>query len=162
MPHEDPSEFTATNLVQLAWALPLLKDFRKGVVVWTRPVAAQVGAAGGYSIGKVFGQNLKSVVQRILAGRPDLANPILNFALRRWLPSILLDVRLQGQNTLNMDEAEAILRQAYGHNPRYWLFTYPVLTLPLPLAKLYEKAGAAISKLIYMLRIPSFWRKQTT
>ena len=57
--------------------------------------------------------------------------------------------------------AEAELRAVYGRNPRYWLFTYPALKLPLPAASLYTLATAAASKLFYMAQVPNFWRKQT-
>jgi len=96
-----------------------------------------------------------------LPGRPDLSAPILNFMLRRWFPSILLDVRSSGNQTLQLGEAHNALRQTFGRNPRYWLFTYPALTWPLPLAKLYTRATTALSKLIYMAHLPGFWRKQT-
>lgn len=159
--HEDPSHFVGTNLVQLSWSLPLLLHFRQGIVLWTRPVAARNGNAHGYNIGEVFGERLAANVTRLLPGRPDLSAPILNFALRRWFPSILIDVRSANNTTLGLDHAHIGLRRAFGNNPRYWLFTYPALKLPLPAAKLYTKATAAVSKLLYIAHLPGFWRKQT-
>jgi abequosyltransferase len=162
VPHEDPEAFLNTNLVQLSWSLPLLLHHRKSVVLWERPIAARVGNAHGYAIGKVFGVQLADTVRRLLPNRPDLSSPILNFALRRWLPSVLIEARALNNQDLGLADAEAALRRAYGSNPRYWLFTRPALTLPLPLAKLYTKATAALSKLIYIAHLPGFWRKQTS
>jgi abequosyltransferase len=130
-------------------------------VLWTRPVAASVGEAHGYSLGHVFGRQLSAVLDRLLPGRPDLARPILNVALRRWFPSILLEFRGHGHDRLSLEQAHGELRSAFGRNPRYWLFTWPALTLPLPAARLYTRASAALSKLFYMLQIPGFWRKNT-
>ena len=161
LPHEDPAAFIGTNLVQLSWALPLLLHHRRSIVLWERPVAARQGNANGYSLGRVFGEHLAGNLARLLPGRPDLSAPILNFMLRRWFPSILLDVRSSGNQTLQLGEAHSALRQTFGRNPRYWLFTYPALTWPLPLAKLYTRATTALSKLIYMAHLPGFWRKQT-
>lgn len=161
LPHLDPEEFIGTNLVQLSWTLPLLLHHRRSVVLWTRPVAAKIGSAHGYSIGDVFGERLTANVQRLLPARPDLQKPILNFALRRWFPSIALDIRAMGGGTLEIEKADQVLSRVYGRNPRYWLFTWPALKLPLRLAKLYTTGTAAVSKLIYMVRMPGFWRRQT-
>jgi abequosyltransferase len=161
IPHEDPSAFLNTFLIQISWTLPLLLHFRKAVVLWTRPLAVRQGHANGYSLGKVFGQQLNDLTRRLLPGRPDLSQPIINFALRRWLPSILLDIRVAGDPSLRFDEAPAQLRKAFGKNPRFWIFTWPVLVLPMPLARVWEKSETVFSKLVYMARVPGFWRKQT-
>ena len=158
---ERPEAFVGTNLVQLSWSLPLLLDHRRSAVLWTRPVAARVGNAHGYSLGRVFGQQLARVVERLLPGRPDLSGPILNVALRRWLPSVVVEFRGHAADRLRLGEANRELRAAYGNNPRYWLFTYPALRLPLPAARAYTRATALASKLLYMAQVPGFWRKQT-
>jgi glycosyltransferase involved in cell wall biosynthesis len=161
VPHEDPEAFIGTNLVQLSWSLPLLLHHRRSIALWTRPVAARIGNAHGYSFGHVFGEQLDANIARLLPNRKDLSAPILNFALRRWFPSILIDVRSYSTDSLQLTEAHTVLRRAFGHNPRYWLFTYPALAWPLPLAKLYTRLTAALSKLIYIVYLPGFWRRQT-
>ncbi len=159
--HEAPESFIGTNLVQLSWSLPLLLEHRRSAVLWTRPVAARVGNAHGYSLGRVFGRQLSDVVERLLPGRTDLSGPILNVALRRWFPSVLVEFRSKAKDRLRLHEAHSELRGAFGSNPRYWLFTYPALKLPLPAAKVYTRGTAALSKLIYMAQVPGFWRKET-
>ncbi len=161
LPHEDPAAFIGTNLVQLSWSLPLLLAHRRSIVLWQRPVAAQQGQAHGYSLGSVFGEQLVALTHRLLPGRPDLARAILDPTIRRWFPSILIDVRSSQNTTLQLHSAHRHLKRAFHGNFRYWLFTWPVLTLPLPLAKLWQKAGAAVSKATYMVTVPGFWRKQT-
>jgi hypothetical protein len=161
LPHEDPAAFLGTNLVQLSWTLPLLLDHRRSAVLWTRPVAARIGNAHGYSLGNVFGRQLKTAVERLLPGRPDLSAPIIDFALRRWFPSVLLEQRAARNGTLQLETAHHSLQEAYGSNPRYWIFTWPVLELPLPLARAYTRMTAAYCKLVYMLTVPHFWRKET-
>ena len=159
--HEDPAAFLGTNLVQLSWTLPLLLEFRQAAVLWTRPVAARVGHAHGYSLGHVFGTQLKSAVERLLPGRPDLSEPIVNFALRRWFPSMILDVRKAGNTTLQLDAAPHSLKAAYGSNPRYWLFTWPTLWMPLPIARGYTRLTAWYCKMVYMMTVPHFWKRET-
>lgn len=161
LPHEAPEEFIGTNLVQLSWSLPLLLHHRCSAVLWTRPVAARVGNAHGYSLGRVFGRQLSEIVQRLLPGRSDLSNPILNVALRRWFPSVLVEFRGHASDRLKLREAHGELRQVFGGNFRYWVFTYPALKLPLRAARWYTRVTAAISKLLYILQVPGFWRKET-
>jgi abequosyltransferase len=160
IPHEDPAAFVNSNLSQLSWTLPLLRKHRRSLVLWNRPVAGRHGNAGGYALGEVFGKTLLDVMSRCLPDRPDLAAIIINFTLRRWLPSIVYAMRRDGNQKLALDSAHLALQQAYGRNFRFWLFAYPVLVLPLPLAGLWFKAGAAVSKAIYMITVPGFWRKE--
>jgi abequosyltransferase len=159
-PHEDPSAFIDTNLVQLSWVLPLLLHHRRSLVLWGRYIGARQGNAGGYSIGHIFGEKLIKVTNRCLPGRPDLAAYITDLTIRRWFPSIIYDIRSSGNQNLSIERAEVALYHAYGHNFRYWLFTYPVFKLPLPFARMWVALGKAMSQLIYMLTVPKFWRQE--
>jgi abequosyltransferase len=160
IPHEDSRQFIGSQLIQLSWALPLLQSHRRSLIIWERLVAGRQGNAGGYAIGEIFGESLVKVVARCLPARPDLAAIITNITVRRWLPSILYDLRREGNQDIGLESARVTLRRVYGGNFRYWVFTHPVLALPLPLAGVWSKAGAAVNKLIYMLWIPTFWRKE--
>jgi abequosyltransferase len=160
IPHEDPEQFIGSVLIQLSWTLPLLQSHRRSLIIWERLVAGRQGNSGGYAIGKIFGESLVKVAARCLPARPDLAAIIINFTVRRWLPSILYDLRREGNQDIGLESARVILRRVYGGNFRFWVFTYPVLALPLPLAGVWSKAGAAVNKLIYMVLIPTFWRKE--
>ncbi len=161
LPHEAPAALLNTNLVQLGWCLPLLLNHRRSVVLWDRAVAGRQGNAGGYAIGKVFGQGLKDTLARLLPGRKDLQDAILNPAVRRWLPSALYAIRAEENRELGLATAEQELRLAYGGDARFWIFAWPVLRLWLPLARLWFKAGVAANVAIYMLTVPGFWRKQS-
>jgi glycosyltransferase involved in cell wall biosynthesis len=160
VPHEDPSAFLNTNLVQLSWALPLLLHHRRSAVLWTRPVAGRVGNANGYALGEVFGERLANAVNRILPNRPDLSNPILNFSLRRWFPTVLMDLRTAGNKTMHLDTVNTSLRRIYSGNPRYWIFTWPVTWLPLPLARFYVRLSTIFNKMLYVAIVPGFLRRQ--
>jgi abequosyltransferase len=158
--HEDPAAFIDSYLIQLSWTLPLLRNHRRSLILWDRPIAGRHGNAGGYAIGKVFGKTLVDVTRRCLPDRPDLAANIVNFTVRRWIPSMIYAHRRDGNEKLSMDSARTAFQQAYGRNFRFWLFAYPVLTLPLPLAGLWLKAGAVVSRAIYTVTMPGFWQKE--
>lgn len=158
---EDPAAYHPTHLTQLSWILPLLRAHRRSLVLWGRPIAGRQGNSGGYSVGQVFGERLVDACSRLLPDRPRLAHAITDFAIRRWFPNAIYEIRRSGSMGYRLEEAQAALEKTYGDNFRYWLFAYPVLKLPLPLAGLWVKAGIAVSKLTYMALVPGFWRKQT-
>lgn len=158
---EEPGAFLGTNLTQLSWTLPLLRRHRRSLVLWNRPMASRQGHNGGYELAKVFGERFVAVTARCLPDRRDLARILENFAIRRWFPSIVYDIRSSGNEGFAIGEADVTLSRVFGGNPRYWLFTYPVLKLPLPAAKVWLRAGEAFSKGLYMAMVPGFWKKQS-
>lgn len=161
LPHEDPSAYLGTNLTQLSWTLPLLAEMRCGVVLWNRPLAGRLGHAAGYSIGDVFAARLSENCTRLLPNHPELVRQILNPAVRKWFPSAILEARSSGNRTLSLETADIPVRRVFGRNWRYWLFLWPVFRLPLPLAKLWVRAGDVVNKFIYAAHLPGFWRKRT-
>ncbi len=156
---ESPRHFLGSNLPQLSWTLPLLAHHRRSLVLWRRPVGGRQGNANGYSISHVFGRQLVAIAARTLPDRPDLIRILLNSTLRRWFPSVVYSLRGRGSTSATLLEGASILRQVYGSNPRYWLFTWPVLHLPLPLAKLCLRLGGLLSKLLYLVQVRGFWKK---
>jgi abequosyltransferase len=160
LPHESPSNFIGTNLIQLSWALPLLCSHRRSLVLWQRVVAARGGNAGGYSFGQVWGERLSGILKRLLSDNPHLVQIITNVSLRRWFPSAVYNLRHEANQRCHLEDAPNILKKFYGSNFRYWLFTYPIFKLPLPLARIWVRAGAIVNKLLYVLWFPNFWRKE--
>ena len=157
---EPPRHFIGSNLPQLSWTLPLLEQHRRSLVLWDRPVGGRQGNANGYSLSHVFGQQLVAVLKRTLPRRPDLIRTLLNSTLERWFPSVLFSLRASSSTSATLLEGASVLREVYGGNPRFWLFTWPVLHLPLPLAKLCLRLGTLLSKFLYLFQVPRFWKKQ--
>ena len=157
----EPANLLTPNLVQLNWSLPLLLEHRRSVVLWDRALAGHIGNAGGYDIGKVFGTGLRESLARLLPGRDDLQQAILNPTLRRWLPSVLYGMRRSNNERIGLATAKADFAIAYGHNPRFWLFAYPVLRLPLVAARLWLFGASLVSHAVYVLTVPRFWRKES-
>ena len=156
----EPLNLLTPNLVQLNWSLPLLLEHRRSVVLWDRALAGRVGNAGGYDIGKVFGTGLRESLARLLPGRDDLQEAILNPTLRRWLPSVLYGMRRANNARIGLATAQADFARAYGGNPRFWMFAYPVLRLPLLPARLWLFGSSLVSHAVYVLTVPRFWRKE--
>ena len=161
LPHEAPEALLNTNLTQLGWSLPLLLSHRRSVVLWQRSLAGRVGQAGGYDLGKVFGLQLRAILERLLHGRPDLQHAILGPTVQRWLPSVLVSLRRERNTQIGLTAARLDFNRAYRDRLVYWLFAWPVLRLPVPLATVWQRAGQAVSQVHYMLTVPGFWRKET-
>ena len=160
MPHEEPRKFIGSNLVQLSWSLPLLLGHRKSLVIWERLIAGRQGNAGGYSVARVFGEKLREVATRAMPGRQDLVDELMNITVRRWFPGTLLEARAAGNTKLGMHEVEEVLQGCFGRNFRYWLFVYPVLKMPMSVAKIWVRGGQAVSNVVYMVTVPRFWSKE--
>ncbi len=156
---EAPEAFRGTNMVQLSWTLPLLRHHRRSLVLWRRPLASFIGGSGGYSFGAVFGENLTTVLARTLFDRADLNRIITNTTLRRYFPAKIYEIR-SGNRDFLLHEANRAFKNCFAANPRFWVFSWPILHLPLRLAAVWMKAGAAISKVLYALHVPRFWRKR--
>jgi abequosyltransferase len=165
LPHEDPATFLGTSLVQLSWTLPLLRQHRRSRILWTRIVASKAGNSGsnsgGYSLSKIFGKNLFEMSTRLLPDRPDLSACIVNLAISRWFPGIILEFRTANNKTMRLDETRKVLEPIYRRNFRYWLFTYPALQFPLPLARIWVKITNHLLQVLDRARTPFFWRKLT-
>jgi abequosyltransferase len=97
----------------------------------------------------------------LLPDRTDLSDCILNFAIRLWFPTTILAIRQENAQTMALEETDHVMRPIFGRNFRYWVFTYPALRLPLPLARVWVKAGITFSRVIDHARNPFFWRRIT-
>ncbi len=154
-PVEAPEAFIGTHLTQLSWTLPLLRDHRQSLILWQRFVLGRQMNGGGYSIGEVFGGGFVQTVRRLLPGQPRLTAIFSNIALRQWFPATMLELRQNDRgNHFALHEAEDLLRTTFGGNFRYWLFTWPVLRLPLGLAALWQRAGGTGARLLRLLHHP--------
>ena len=149
--HEPVASFVGTNLVQLSWILPLLRDHRMSICVWERLLAARVGNSGGYNIAQIFGINLKHVAERLLPAETRIAQSFPNAALRRWFPGAIVELRSAGAGGSEIAKIASLLREEHEHNVRRYMFVCPVLNTPLPFAKFWVILTRMINKLIYAI-----------
>lgn len=134
----DPSRLIGTNLIQLGWVLPLLAEYRRGLIIYGGLVAGRRANSGGYDHSNVFGRNLKRVAFELLPGHSYLAERILNNTLRCWFPDVVLELRRESAGAFDYKDMDASLRPVFGDNPRYWFFVYPAIKAPLWLASLFS------------------------
>lgn len=133
--HSDFSKLVGTNLVQLSWIFTLLANEPKCAILLDRLVASKQDNSGGHATCKVFGENLKEIVRRFLGEDNEIGRAVLNRTLQSWFPWAMVQGRSTNSNRYIPEDPAEILRNLYGDDFRYWIFLWPVLKLPLPIAK---------------------------
>jgi abequosyltransferase len=126
-----------SNLPQLGWVLPLLRDGKCFVVIEDAVIAAKGSNSGGYGLVKVFGNNLVNITDEILKDKPDVARAIQNGTIVNFFPGFVLELR-KGNSKFSDKDIAVGLQEAFGGNWRYYVFLLPLILLPLPLARIYN------------------------
>jgi abequosyltransferase len=130
-----------SHLLQLGWVLQLVRDGKKFAVINDRVFAAKIANSGGYGAIDVFGRSQNFIVSSILESRPELANAIQNGTIVIWFPTYIMNVRrgntLPSKNVYLDESLGSEIRQVFRANWRYHLFLWPLIKLPMSLARLY-------------------------
>ena len=154
VPHGDFNEFVGTNLVQLSWTFSLLRQNPKCACMSDRVVASRMDNSGGVGTCHVFGRNLWNIVDRFFGVTSKMGRAILNRTIQSWFPWAMMESRRSKNARYLPEDAESILRDLYGHNPRFWFFLYPVLKLPLPFAEAWLMAIKIINRVDGLVGYP--------
>ncbi len=146
-------ELANSNLIQLGWTYTALRNHRKSLFFEDKLVAAKAGNTGGYGLFRVFGSNLKKVTEDWLGDR-KLVRIILNATLQSFLPPYILAMRSSTAHNFAAEDSRVVLGPIYRRRWRYWVFVYPLSSLPLSVAKIWSYFLRAINKLDRLLGQP--------
>lgn len=133
-PHRPFSDLVGTNLVQLAWAYTALEYHRRSLIIRTPLVATLVNNTGGYALFNVFGQNLKRITDEWLTSS-RVKSAICRGTLQSFFPALLL--RSKGRTAFIAESPHRILQPEFGKYLHYWVFDFPIISLPPVLAKVW-------------------------
>lgn len=133
VPHRPFSELVGTYLTQLGWIYAAVDNHRRSLVIRDQIVATLTDNTGGYRLFQVFGPNLKRITEERIRSS-SVSRAVLNGALLRFFPTFLLLQKEQIGDFVHEDPHQ-ILAQAFGGNYRYWLFDFPIIRMPRPLAR---------------------------
>jgi len=136
--HQPLSSYVGTNLIQLGWVCPLLASESKHLYIWEKIVAGRGGNCAGWGPCQIFGINLKKIADESFHERPKLASELTNMVLQRWFPSTIMDSRRGTKNALLQENIKELLAPVYKDNWRYWIYVYPLISLPLVLARCWN------------------------
>lgn len=125
-----------SNLPQLGWVLPLVRDGKKFAIIKNRIFAAKIENSGGYGAIKVFGENLTSIANSIFKLQPKLAHAIQNGTIIMWFPTYIMDLR-RGKAEFLREDISSDLERLFKSNWRYYFFLLPLICLPMIFARLY-------------------------
>ena len=136
----DFESFCATNLVQMSWTLSAFMNSSSNLFINQPCIAAKAENTGGYSLCRVFGVNLRSILLIFeKMGFPSgLSRHITNFALCDFLPGYILKLRKNSKG-FHAEDFFGTLSPVYSSVFLFWLVTVPAIRLPLPLAKIWNK-----------------------
>jgi len=136
-----------SNLPQLSWVLPLLRDGKYFIVLENDSLAAKGGNSGGYELVNVFGNNLKMITENILNDKPRVARAIQNGAILNFFPGLVISFR-NGASKFSDKDMAIGLQRAFGDNWRYYVFIAPLIYMPLYFSRFYYYFVRLLAKLI--------------
>jgi abequosyltransferase len=129
------SFLSGTHLVQLGWIYTALNGFTRGLYIHEKLVGMRVNNnIGGYNLLHVFGPTFSCITSTWLDSHA-VQKTIINGTLQRFWPGMLLNYRLSSGTFVTEAAPYKVLASVYKDNPRFWIFAYPMLTLPISLAK---------------------------
>jgi abequosyltransferase len=138
------TEFLDTNLLQLGWMFPVLACNHRFLIVWKRIVAGRGGNTSGWGVCNTFGTNLDALLQLVFDERQDLQSAMHRAILREWFPTRIIEMRTGKAGPVHQEEIELILKPVFCRYWRYWIILYPLITLPLGLAKVWYRVYATV------------------
>jgi hypothetical protein len=153
-PVEQFKRLIGTNLAQLAWTYALLRDGARCASILDELVVGRLENSGGLGTCHVFGTNLCAIVNDYFGLESPIGRAILNRTVQHFFPWAMLHNRKTGGRNYIPEDAEVVLGGLYGDNPRYWVFLYPVLRLPVPLATAWMLMGKAVDRMDRLLGYP--------
>ena len=134
-PHPPLTNLNGTNLLQTGWIFPLLHGRCRVLYLWQRLLGYRHFNSGGWGICEVFGVRLERIARQYFSDEPELARALMNGVLRYWLPDSIMLARNGKEGAMHVEDVARLLRPLFHRNWRFWLFVYPVVSLPLPLAR---------------------------
>ena len=152
--HRPFSTLVGSSLIQLGWTFTALRGHRKSLYIEDELVAYRLGNTGGYGVCKVFGPTLATLADEWLAV-PKLNRLIVNASLQRLLPPCLLSAKEHAHGDYLQEDPRAVLSSTFAGNFRYWLFNYPIIVLPSPLAWMWMQLLRLFNRIDRAFGFPS-------
>lgn len=141
------SEMAGSNLVQLSWILPLLRDGRCFVAIENKVIAAKGENSGGYGLVNTFGTQLKKITDSILKDQPEIAKAIQNGTIVEFFPGLIMAFR-NGSTSFSDEVMVVGLKEAFEDNWRYYVFIAPLIYMPLYFSRFYYYFVRLLAKLV--------------
>jgi abequosyltransferase len=132
--HHGLRDLVGTSLIQLGWVLPVLANSSRHLFVREKIVAQRLRNSGGWGVCKVFGINFLQILEAFLEDRREIATELRNAMLRSWLPHWVMGARSGTEGPVEAENMRELLEPRFKRFWRYWIYIFPLITLPLGLA----------------------------
>ncbi|WP_420240111.1 glycosyltransferase family 2 protein (plasmid) [Telmatobacter bradus] len=160
LPHKPFDSLLGSYLVQLGPIYTMLNHHRRSLLIRTPLVAATSNRSVKYALYGIFGPTLDRIT-REWVDKKSIQQTIINGTIQTFFPSFLLLSKMSVVSSISENPHE-ILSPCFCRNFRYWLFDYPICTLPIPFAKIWFLTVKVINKVDKLFGNPlvRLWVKQ--
>lgn len=139
--------FNGSSLIQLGWILPLLHTNGPFLYVYNKCILATSGNTGGYQVLRTFFINFPNIITDSFPASPNIWKSIMDYHVNEFLPSLAWQVRFKNIGNFHKESSIDIINKGLGSYPQYWIFIWPILTLPKYIATTSYVLFIFISKL---------------
>ena len=130
------SSLIGSSLGQLGWTYTALNRFTLGLYIREKLIAIRANNTGGYKLFQVFGPRLARITKEWLHS-DVLAQIVLNGTIQRFWPLMLREYKKNSKLFAAETDPREVLTPIFGSNFRYWIFDYPLMTLPGPFDQIW-------------------------
>ena len=143
-------KYSSSVIPQLGWTLDILMVGQRFCYVPQCLVLGRAGASGGYNACETFSTRLVEILDASMSAR--LARVFKARTVVKYLPSMIIKIRADVSGSFSLSEADPHhLKRAYSQFSAYWLFIFPVMRLPLGLARIAYFFSRITSKCVGVL-----------
>jgi abequosyltransferase len=140
------SELIGSYLMQLGWTYAALNGFERGLYIEERLIGARANNVGGYKLLEVFGSSLVRVTRDRLHSE-NLRHLIFNGTIQRFWPTMIYRYKNENVTFEDSGHPREILGAAFKDNYRYWVYVFPILLVPPPLAACWLLAVRIVNRI---------------
>jgi abequosyltransferase len=132
--------YLETNLVQLSWTLMALMRARKNLLINQYLIASISETNRGYPLFNVFGNNLNQMftLMSLKLGMNTYLDVINSHMIKVFFPFYIIQIR-SGRLSFIQEDMNISLKHVFSDKILYRLILRPLISLPLPMAKVLYK-----------------------
>jgi glycosyltransferase involved in cell wall biosynthesis len=147
----DPNDImpfpAGANVHQMSWVFSALFKSKKNAVIEGGLIACKGEPGGSYHLAQIFGVNANEIFHKFIARGINIKYfKIINRRLlSEFFPGWIIQIR-QRKKIFHQEDYHKVLYPVFKDYPEYWLWTYPIIAWPLPLARFWFKIVEALPK----------------
>lgn len=139
-------ENSGSFLPQLGWILPILREGEQHICVSRGMLYATAGNSGGYALFKVFGANLKRIVDSELERAPELRSSLYKQIAWRFIAGLIWSSRIKNAGNFENASIDEGLNGVYDDVPLFSVVRKMISNAPLPAARIVKLTAGAYGR----------------